>query len=377
MNNKGFTLVEILATIAILGILSGIVIGGVQKYIEKSRQQAYDTLASSSVDATKEYVMDHPGVEQVYFDDLLEGNYIDNISNPKDNSSNCSGRVKVNTKKGSNGVLDDYTYNVFMCCGSDNYAYEFPKKKHYKTNNCKAHAYDISEIKEIKVLHVYPNNETKLQLTNWMSDKKSGDERIKVIPVSIENFNNDPNSYLGDVGNWKIDVAVFGFWDCNASKDLSAKSSSVLETYMNSGGSVIFGHDTMTRSLNHPNFNRLAPYMNMSLDGGGYNRSTQVTIVRAGIFTEYPYRIGTQGTVLTIPSSHVTGQVAHGDVWLTFSGVSQSSYAATVYLSTYKNNAFIQTGDHGGQASPDEQKIIANIIFYMKAKQDGLVSNNE
>ena len=44
MNNKGFTLVEILATIAILGILSGIVIGGVQKYIEKSRQQAYDTM---------------------------------------------------------------------------------------------------------------------------------------------------------------------------------------------------------------------------------------------------------------------------------------------------------------------------------------------
>lgn len=233
------------------------------------------------------------------------------------------------------------------------------------------------EIKEIKVLHVYPNDQTKLQLTNWMSDKKSGDERIKVIPVSIENFNNDPNSYLGDVGNWKIDVAVFGFWDCNASKDLSAKSSSVLETYMNSGGSVIFGHDTMTRSLNHPNFNRLAPYMNMSLDGDGYNRSTQVTIVRAGIFTEYPYRIGTQGTVLTIPSSHVTGQVAHGDVWLTFSGVSQSSYAATVYLSTYKNNAFIQTGDHGGQATEDEQKIIANIIFYMKAKQDRLVSNNE
>ncbi len=29
MNNKGFTLVEILAAIAILGILSGIAIGGV------------------------------------------------------------------------------------------------------------------------------------------------------------------------------------------------------------------------------------------------------------------------------------------------------------------------------------------------------------
>ena len=377
MNNKGFTLVEILATIAILGILSGIVIGGVQKYIEKSRQQAYDTLASSSVDATKEYVMDHPGVKQVYFDDLLEGNYIDNISNPKDNSSNCSGRVKVNTKKGSNGVLDDYTYNVFMCCGSDNYAYEFPKKKHYKTNNCKAHAYDISEIKEIKVLHVYPSDQTKLQLTNWMSDKKSGDDRIKVIPVSIENFNNDPNSYLGDVGNWKVDVAVFGFWDCNASKDLSAKASSVLETYMNSGGSVIFGHDTITKGCgNHVNFIKLQDYVKIEATNDlAWRGSNIVRIQRTGIFTQYPYRIGNVGATLTIPTSHVYGQVAHGDVWLTFNGISDANKA--IYLSTYGNNAFIQTGHSNGQATQDEQKIIANIIFYMKANHDGLVSNNE
>ena len=35
----------------------------------------------------------------------------------------------------------------------------------------------------------------------------------------------------------------------------------------------------------------------------------------------------------------------------------------------------IQTGHSSGQATEDEQKIIANIIFYMKANQDGLVSD--
>ena len=376
MNNKGFTLVEILATIAILGILSGIAIGGVQKYIEKSRQQAYDTLASSSIDATKEYVMDHPGVEQVYFDDLLEGNYIDNISNPKDNSSNCSGRVKVNTKKGSNGVLDDYTYNVFMCCGSDNYAYEFPKKKLYKTNNCKAHAYDISEIKEIKVLHVYPYNAVANQLKNWMADKKHGDERIKVSSVYIDEFNKNPINYLGSIGNWKADVIVFGFWDCNASKDLSKNSAQLVDKFLSTGGSAIFGHDTITKGCgNHTNFISLQQYVNVEATSDlSWNGSNKVTIVKSGIFTEYPYRIGNQGTVLTIPTSHCYGQVAHGDVWLTYNGIT-SSANKNVYLSTYGNNALIQTGHSSGQATEDEQKIIANIIFYMKANQDGLVSD--
>ena len=57
MKSNGFTLVEVLVVIAILGILFGLSVGGVQRYIAKSQQQAYDTLASSSVEATKEYVM--------------------------------------------------------------------------------------------------------------------------------------------------------------------------------------------------------------------------------------------------------------------------------------------------------------------------------
>ena len=39
MNKKGFTLIELLAVIVILGIISGIAIGGTQIYMQKTRDK--------------------------------------------------------------------------------------------------------------------------------------------------------------------------------------------------------------------------------------------------------------------------------------------------------------------------------------------------
>ena len=41
INKNGFTLVELMAVIAILGILSGVVIMAVSSYTEKSRKEVY------------------------------------------------------------------------------------------------------------------------------------------------------------------------------------------------------------------------------------------------------------------------------------------------------------------------------------------------
>ena len=95
--------------------------------------------------------------------------------------------------------------------------------------------------------------------------------------------------------------------------------------------------------------------------------SSDVTIQRSGVFTEYPWPIGKIGTKLKIPTSHVYGQVAGGDVWLTFDSI--GTPAKSIYLSTYGNNAFIQTGHSNGSATEDEQKIIANIIFYTMSQR--------
>ena len=59
MNKKGFTLVELLATIAIMGIMSGIAIMGVGRIINKSRINYYKAEKNMIEIAAKNYFADH------------------------------------------------------------------------------------------------------------------------------------------------------------------------------------------------------------------------------------------------------------------------------------------------------------------------------
>ena len=377
INNKGFSMIEILLTVSILGILLGIGLQAYDRYTKKARQQSYDTMAKSASLAMEEYIMDHPSATSVSFDELLEGNYINTISDPV-SKDNCEGKVTlVNHEDASGNSLSTEGYSVNVCCTNYSYTYRFPESTKSKDRYCKAHPFSLEELKEkidkIKVLNVYPYHSGHKvygdHLQTWMNDYGKG--IIEVDKVYIVDFNSNPEKYLGTSGNWKYDEVVFGFVDCNGSQDLSKKASDLVDSYLSSGGAAIFGHDTLTKNGcgNHTNFNSLAKYVNMDLNSGVlYKASNKVRIVRKGVFTEYPYKIGNVGTVLTIPTSHVYGQVAKGDIWITFEGTSDID-ANKIYLSTWGNNAFIQTGHSDGAAKPDEQKIIANIIFYMVAKQ--------
>lgn len=166
-----------------------------------------------------------------------------------------------------------------------------------------------------------------------------------------------------------------GTWDSNNSKDLSAASKSLTESYINDGGGCIFGHDTIRWDTYNtagalPNFTSLAKYVNITQNSywaeGKSNASTSVKIIKKGLFTTYPWNIGEIGTVLKIPAAHSVGQSGNGDIWLEF--VNQTAIPegdkGNFYLTTYNNCAMIQTGHSNGAATEDEQKIIANLIFY-------------
>jgi len=376
MNNRGFSLVEMLAVVAILGILSTVAIGAASRYQQSARQKAYDTLTESASLAAESYFMTHPGASEVSFESLVEEGYLENAIDPGRSDENCDGKIVAKSNgEGKASELKNNNYSVSVCCQNYNYTYEYPNGDRHIDKYCKTLPYDISQIKDIKVLNVYPTHSSGVvgnQLQGWMDTYGKG--LIHVTPVSITTFNSNPEKYIGTNGNWNYDEIVFGFVDCNGNQDLSPAAAELVSNYLNSGGAAIFGHDTLTANGcgSHKNFNTLAHFVNLTLNSGvKYKSSTTVKIQRKGVFTDYPYKIGDVGTTLTIPTSHVYGQVANGDVWITFSGAAMEEDlpANKIYLSTYGNNAFIQTGHSNGKATADEQKIIANIIFYMVAKQ--------
>ena len=247
---------------------------------------------------------------------------------------------------------------------------------------------------QIKVLNVYPDSGDDITFTTydgenvtvqkagslkqWMEQPTSEDSRgygrglIEVTPLKITDFNANPSAYLYKQadGKYNYDVVFFGAWDCNGARDLTTRSASVVESYINSGNGVIFGHDTLAlisggSDLYHPNFASLAKYVNITTATSWTdNIINKVYISKTGIFTTYPWSIGTEGTRLTIPAAHNLGQTANGDIWLKFDNTILSGNQ-NFYLTTYNNCAMIQTGHSSGAATADEQKIFANLIFYL------------
>lgn len=282
-------------------------------------------------------------------------------------------KTEINKKAALQSIVLDGSYDLtkkqiylsWNVDNSENYLYKCYQKREDSTQYQSISTTLFEEGEYIKVLNVYPS--TGNNLATWMDSYGMG--IIKVDEVTLNAFNTNPTSYLKDSDeNWKYDVLVFGFWDCNNSQDLNETSAKVVEEFINAGKGCIFGHDTISLvsgdALYHPYFATLAKYVNISNRGYWTNNSTtSIYINEEGVFTSYPWEIGNAGTYLTIPTSHTLDQTANGDIWLKFDNDILSGNQ-NFYLTTWNNCAMIQTGHSNGTATDDEQKILANLIFY-------------
>ncbi|WP_238654153.1 S-layer homology domain-containing protein [Paenibacillus piscarius] len=244
---------------------------------------------------------------------------------------------------------------------------------------------------DIKVLNVYPDMPGSDGLQNWMSTwgNPSG-YTMQVDKVSMSDFNGDDPAvnyahYLAkdDNGAYAYDVLYFGAWDANNRRDLSGASHEAVEAFIRYGGGVLMGHDTA--SFNHEHLIDLAAkYLNLDVKfQEGYpdpeiptTGGTRVVVERRGFPMNYPYALGDVGTVLSVPQSHSYFQFAKGDVWFKYSSpdwgstreitsYNGNSGTNNFYLTTWNNAALIQTGHSNGRATTDEQKILANTLFYL------------
>ena len=159
MNNKGFTLVEIIAVIAILGILSGIGIMAATKYIDNSRQKVLSSMKESMYNATENMLTNPPTYDELIkvgyspteanrvlnnidaikknsgvsaytgayttafsAELLIKLDYLENLTNPNDKDENYNRRSKVQVTVDSSsstpGALKKLTYEVILCFGS-------------------------------------------------------------------------------------------------------------------------------------------------------------------------------------------------------------------------------------------------------------------
>ena len=122
MNNKGFSLVEMLGVIVILGILSGIAVIAVTGSLDNSKEQSYEVMEKSVYNAAQNYVLDSidkfSGNKTVRIEKLVEDGYLEPLIDPaKKDGSECSGTVVIESKgTTSSGGLDELTYTVKLVC---------------------------------------------------------------------------------------------------------------------------------------------------------------------------------------------------------------------------------------------------------------------
>ena len=118
LNNKGFTLIEILTTVAIMSMLSGVAVMAVTRYIEKTQREAYEIMQKTVYDAAASYHQQNPSATYVQIVDLKNYGYLESLQDPTNKSGTCSGNVRIAPTTGPTDptVLDSYTYTVNLQC---------------------------------------------------------------------------------------------------------------------------------------------------------------------------------------------------------------------------------------------------------------------
>ncbi len=115
-NNKGFTLVEILGVVTIVGILSTVTLIAYYRYVDKAKQNRYDGLAKSAYRAAQSYAIENPSITSVTLANLVDSDLLENYSDPN-SDGNCEGSIVT---------INNDSYDVKLCCSNYSYIYHYP-----------------------------------------------------------------------------------------------------------------------------------------------------------------------------------------------------------------------------------------------------------
>ena len=119
MNKKGFTLVELLATIVILGVLSPIGIASTSKYLTQSRKKSYKIMSQTVYEAAMNCITQGKcnaptsayGTVSISTAQLIDYGYLKKLDNPRRGKEDCSGTVTITNKNSNNSEYKKYEYS--------------------------------------------------------------------------------------------------------------------------------------------------------------------------------------------------------------------------------------------------------------------------
>ena len=289
-NKNGFTLIEILAVIIIIGIVALIAIPSVTGYLNSAKDTTYETYEKSMIDATKNRIIDCVSESgdcelpegnqslKVTLDSLIENGYIDNMKDPESNGF-CDQTLSYVSIRGKE--VSDYTYKACLFCGD------------YSTDDDDCHRAngdnDLPECGLVTGESSRWTNENRT-ISVLCSDKTSGCERS----AFSKTFTTTTNSIEGKPGVATITITdnsgrtnkceVNAFVD----KTLPTCNIDVEGDYINSVGWYSLEALAILKNIKDDDSGILTYGMGTSVKNKEYNKITQMTFNK-GITTVVGY----------------------------------------------------------------------------------------
>ena len=207
MKKSGFTLLELLATIIILGLLTTIVIGVILPLLNRGNDEYYKNQENMLVLAARDYFADHRSrlpkeigeTSTVTLKELIEGKYIDPIKDKE--GVDCD--LEKSTVVVQKITEKDYQYYVTLVCNGDN------------DNEEDDPTYESEKDKQKPTIVFNPNKESSTNPINIkmiMKDNKGIASYRYVVEKDgseyydseYQNYTTDPTINLTEKGTYRI-----------------------------------------------------------------------------------------------------------------------------------------------------------------------------